>query len=354
MIYGISSSSFQYEEECNNSHIYNEKKKEIFHKKNWKKDFQLLKELGIQEYRFSLEWSSIEPKEGEYNKKEIKRYHTYIHWLKKNNIEPILCLFHFSMPKWFYKEGGFLKVPEKFQTFCKNMIQEYKVKYYIIYNEPNVYVMCSYMLARWKPHKKNYFQYSKCIDNMIKVYNSILTSFPRKKLGMILNIIPSIGSDTFLNDIFDSMWNTSFLIGISKKTSFIGINYYFSKDKIWSDVLFSGKKDFFKGKNTLSDLGWPVTPEGIHNAVSIIQSYLPKVDIWITENGVSTSNENKKIEFMRLHINECKKNPLLKKYFLWTLIDCFEWDYPNTKFGLVTKDRKKKKSFFEYKKIINE
>ena len=107
MIYGISSSSFQYEEECNNSHIYNEKKKEIFHKKNWKKDFKLLKELGIQEYRFSLEWSSIEPKEGEYNKKEIKRYHTYIDWLKKNNIEPILCLFHFSMPKWFYKKEVF-------------------------------------------------------------------------------------------------------------------------------------------------------------------------------------------------------------------------------------------------------
>ena len=112
MIFGISSSSFQYEENCKNSHLYSENKTGTFHKKNWKKDFQLLKELGVKNYRFSLEWSEIEPKEGEYNIETIKRYHTYLDWLKKNNIEPILCLFHFSLPKWFFNQGGFLRSRE--------------------------------------------------------------------------------------------------------------------------------------------------------------------------------------------------------------------------------------------------
>ena len=147
--------------------------------------------------------------------------------------------------------------------------------------------------------------------------------------------------------MFDNIWNIPFLSGISKKTSFLGINYYFSKDKSWNDVFFSGKKDFFKGKTSLSDLGWPITPEGIHDAVSLVHTYLPKTKIWITENGLSSKNEENQIKFLNLHIQECNKNPLIQRYFYWTLIDCFEWDYSKTNFGLVTKDRKKKKSFFE-------
>lgn len=352
MIFGISSSSFQYEENCKNSHLFSENKIGTNHKKNWKKDFQLLKDLKVKNYRFSIEWSEIEPKEGVYDEETIQRYHKYIDWLKKENIVPIICLFHFSLPKWFHKKGGFLKIPEKFELFCIKMIEEYDLKHFIIYNEPNVYSVCCYLLGRWKPCQKNYFKYSKCIKNMTTVYNSIVLKYPQKKIGIIINIIPSVSGETFLNNIFDSIWNTSFLMDISKETSFIGINYYFSKDKSWKDVFFSGNKDFFKGKQTLSDLGWPITPDGIHNAVDLVHSFFPNTDIWITENGISTKNEENQIQFMKLHIKECKKNPLIKRYFYWTLIDCFEWDYSNTHFGLVTRERKKKKSFFEYRKLI--
>lgn len=352
MIFGISSSSFQYEENCKNSHLYSENKIGNYHKKNWKEDFKLLKELGIKSYRFSLEWSEIEPKEGVFHQKTIQRYHLYINWLKTNNIEPVLCLFHFSLPKWFYSQGGFLEVPEKFEIFCHKMIKEYKIKYFILYNEPNVYSICSYLLGRWKPKRRNYFQYSKCIRNMIKIHNSIVLQYPKKKIGIILNIIPYKNGITFLNSVFDSLWNTSFLIDISRETSFIGINYYFSKDKTWNDVFFSGKKDFFQGKKSLSDLGWPITPEGVHKAVSLIHSYVPNTEIWITENGISTQNEENRIKFIYSHIEECKKNTLIKRYYYWTLIDCFEWDYSNTYFGLVKRDRKKKKSFSEFKKLI--
>ena len=105
---------------------------------------------------------------------------------------------------------------------------------------------------------------------------------------------------------------------------------------------FSGKKDFFQGKKSLSDLGWPITPEGVHKAVSLIHSYVPNTEIWITENGISTQNEENRIKFLYSHLEECKKNTFIKRYYYWTLIDCFEWDYSNTYFGLVKRDRKKK------------
>ena len=209
MIFGISSSSFQYEENCKNSHLFSENKIGTNHKKNWKKDFQLLKDLKVKNYRFSIEWSEIEPKEGVYDEETIQRYHKYIDWLKKENIVPIICLFHFSLPKWFHKKGGFLKIPEKFELFCIKMIEEYDLKHFIIYNEPNVYSVCCYLLGRWKPCQKNYFKYSKCIKNMTTVYNSIVLKYPQKKIGIIINIIPSVSGETFLNNIFDSINITS-------------------------------------------------------------------------------------------------------------------------------------------------
>lgn len=355
MKFGVSQSSFQYEENCRNSHLYSKNKIGNYHKKNWKKDLTFLKKLGVQNYRFSIEWSEIEPKEGIFCQEKINWYHNYIDAIKKKNIEPILCLFHFSLPKWFHKKGGFLKHPEDFERFALKMISEYqsKIKYFMIYNEPNVYCICSYFLGRWKPNHKNILEFSTCLKNMIRVYNSIIKVSPRKlSFGVSINIIPGFHS-TFLNDYFDFLWNDSFLKDMSKDTKFIGINYYFSKNKTWSDILTS-ETDHFRNNKSPSDLGWPVTPSNIHDAVSIVQTFFPSIEIWITENGISTKNEKNKIEFITSHINEAISNPSITKYFYWTLIDCYEWDYPNTEFGLISRNREPKKSFFSYQKLISQ
>ena len=59
-----------------------------------------------------------------------------------------------------------------------------------------------------------------------------------------------------------------------------------------------------------------ITPEGIHDAVSLVHTYLPKTKIWITENGLSSKNEENQIKFLNLHIQECNKNPLFNDIFI--------------------------------------
>lgn len=357
MKFGISSCSFQIEENNTNSHLYSKNKNGSFHKKHWKEDYKLLKKLGISSYRFSIEWSEIEKEEGTINNSTIMFYHEQIDWLLKNNIEPVMCLFHFSMPKWFFKEGGFVSVPEKFESFANKMIQEFssKVKYFVIYNEPNVFCVCSYLIGRWKPKKMNYFAYNKCIKNMMNIYNSILEN-NKSKCGIILNIIPG-HSDTFLNSFFDDIWNSSFLSNLSSKTKFIGINYYFSKNKSWTDVISSGRKDFFKRKKTISNLGWPFEPKRIQDAVDFVSQYYPKIEIWITENGLSTTNPENQHEFIEQHVKYLLEQKKVKRYYYWTLLDCYEWDYKNAHFGLVSVDKETEKrtpksSFYFYKELI--
>ena len=70
-------------------------------------DHNLLVELGVDSYRFSIEWSRIEPNEGDWNEDAIKVYSDMIDSLIDQGIEPMITLHHFSHPIWFEEKGGF-------------------------------------------------------------------------------------------------------------------------------------------------------------------------------------------------------------------------------------------------------
>lgn len=362
--FGISTSSFQYEEGCINSHLYEENKVGNYHKKHWKDDYLLLKKLGVRYYRFSIEWSQIQPEENKWDVEELLRYDKYIDQLIKYNITPVMCLFHFSCPKWFMQQGGFLKVPEKYYTFAKFCILHYKkrVKYFITYNEPNVYATCCYMIGRWKPHRTNIFTFKKCVRNMTEMHNKLVANFSNRntKIGVVINIIPSI-VETFLNSVFQDLWNDCFFKRMTRDTDYIGINYYFSRHVKWSDVFRYHEKDFFKDNknNTDSNLGWPICPHHIAHAVEHVHRKFPHIDIWITENGLSSKKSSSQFTFIESHIKTLtEKCPYVQKYFYWTLIDCYEWDYgTKAKFGLVSYnksyERRPKSSYFAYQSLIS-
>lgn len=361
MIFGISTSSFQYEENNKKSQFYNHESKDgVMHKKHWKKDLNLLKELGVQSYRFSIEWSMIEKKEGIYDESELERYEMYLDDLKKAQIEPVVCLFHFSQPQWFSKKNGFVGSPQSFCDFASMILNRWKEKvtYIMVYNEPNVYAVCSYLLSRWPPKKKNYFQYSQTLKNMEQVYNVLVDTFSKDfRFGFSMAIIPHY-YDTLLNSIFDSIWNECFQQNVSQNTFFVGINYYFSKDTTWKDITKCSKLDFFQNNKTESNLGWPVDAKNIHACLPYIQKYLPDAEIWITENGLSSEDGDAQCKFLYEHVESILQYPTIKRFYCWTLIDCWEWDYERkAKFGLVSVDtktfrRKKKKSFSCYQSII--
>lgn len=125
--------------------------KGVEHYDRYKEDFQLIKKLNLNSFRFGIEWSRIEPKEGEWDEGAISHYHQYIDALRNSHIEPILNIWHWTMPVWFTKKGAFKKRKNMhyFTRFVEKIAKEYgkDITYVITLNEPNVYTSFGYVTA---------------------------------------------------------------------------------------------------------------------------------------------------------------------------------------------------------------
>src|SRR3989344_908343 len=94
------------------------------HYNKFKEDFDIAKSLGQNAHRFSIEWSRVEPEEGKFNEKEIEHYRQVIIALKERGLEPFVTLWHFTLPVWFAKKGGFenKNSPEMFARYCEYVV----------------------------------------------------------------------------------------------------------------------------------------------------------------------------------------------------------------------------------------
>ena len=114
----------------------------------------ILKSMGSNVYRFSLEWSVIETAPGVYNQEAIAVYKNFISQLQQAGIEPYMTLHHFVLPEWFEQLGGFEKLEntDLYAQHAINMMQEFsEVKNWMTFNEPGVYAFQSRMRGVYPP-----------------------------------------------------------------------------------------------------------------------------------------------------------------------------------------------------------
>lgn len=133
----------------------------VDHYHRYKEDVALMKEMGLKAYRFSIAWSRIYPNgKGEVNPKGLEFYHNLIDELIKNDIEPVVTLYHWDLPKALMDAyGGWesREIIEDFNQYCKTLFEAYKdkVKYWVSLNEQNVFVSSGYLTALHPPGVKD-------------------------------------------------------------------------------------------------------------------------------------------------------------------------------------------------------
>ena len=125
-------------------------------------DFDLVKSLNHNAHRLSIEWSRIEPKEGEFSDEAIVHYINVIKALRKRGIEPMVTLHHFTNPIWFAESGGWTnpQCVKRFLRYCEFVTRALArgVHYWFTINEPTVYFSHSYLWGMWPPQAKSFLK----------------------------------------------------------------------------------------------------------------------------------------------------------------------------------------------------
>ena len=367
------------------------------HYNRWREDFDLLENLGVNSYRFSISWSRIvlsDLKQG--NQKGIEYYDKLVDDLLLRNIDPFVTLNHWDIPQEFQDKGGWVdrKSIEYFLDYVDIITKKLgdRVKNWITHNEPWVIAYLGYNEGTHAPGHSSLAQ-TLAVNHHLLLSHGLSLPIIREnskdsKVGIALNLNPAYPASSSEVDLkaaqlFDEYFNGWYLEPlygnqypknilnswkdegkltkgldfikdgdfkvISEPTDFLGINYY-SRAIIRCSKTEKHKNlpvEIVPGEKTKFD--WEVFPKGLEELLlRINKDYSPK-SLFITENGASYDsniqgmediNDSKRIEYLESHILACKnavdQGVPLEGYFCWSLMDNFEWaEGLNHRFGLV-------------------
>ncbi len=361
-------------------------------------DLQLMKELGIQSYRFSIAWPRIFPTgKGQSNQAGIDFYHRLIDLLLENEIKPLVTLYHWDLPQGLQDLGGWgnRDIVGYFRDYAQTVFEAYgdRVDQWITLNEPWVFAFAGNYEGIHAPGKTDLREAIRVSHHALLAHFATVKTFreanpPSHQIGIALSLSPTEPAsanqaDQIVAAIADGFLNRWFLDPVLKGTypqdlarlyqahlteipnldeaiegfsgnpvDFIGVNYYFR-----TVVRYAPEKGIFgyekvnpTGKYT--EMGWEVYPEGLFKLLARIAKDYQNPPVYITENGAAFLDNSSaaaviedpdRVAYLQTHLEAAKRaiesGVNLQGYFVWSLLDNFEWaEGLSKRFGLIYVD----------------
>jgi beta-glucosidase len=363
----------------------------------WREDFDRAAELGTNALRFSIEWSRVQPTADRWNEDAIDHYIDMLRGLDSRNLFPIVNFHHFTDPLWVNEIGGWENddAPELFATYVGKVARELKnyVTTWITMNEPNVPAVLGYLMGEFPPGRSDLNATLRVMRNLARghalAYHKIKEVQPESRVGFahayrgFNPAQPANPLDRLAARLHHQVWNQFFpqifmtgkarllhqsvSIPEAKGTQdYLGLNYYTSDLVRFS--LRAGMKELFTRRYYPEDA--PLSPGGMIASLpeeffkSLKWALQFKVPIIVTENGVEDAEDSFRREYLADHIHQLWRavnfNYPIKGYFVWSLVDNFEWSLGWTRrFGLYslemdTQLRKKRPSANLYSEICEQ
>lgn len=310
-------------------------------------DIALLAELGFGAYRFSLEWSRIEPEDGEFSVNALDHYRRMIDCCRDNGLLPVVTYHHFTSPRWTVTELGGWEDPavaERFGRFCERAAAHLgaDVGMSCTLNEPNVVALMGYYLGVFPPGKRDEDLLVRSTDNLIRAhrlaYDAIKAGPGDAPVGLTLSmhefdcIAGGEGQMTRARDRLEDVW-----LDACPGDDYVGVQTY-TRLRFGPDGLVGPAE----GVPALQ-MGYEYWPQALETTIrrAIEVAGTP---VYVTENGIGTEDDEQRMQYLTeaLHaVGRCLDDGLdVRGYFCWSLMDNFEWalGYRPT-FGLVAVDR---------------
>ena len=341
-------------------------------------DTELLAKTGSQAYRMSVEWSRIQPSEGEFSQEAIDHYLYELNKIKEKGIKIFMTMIHFTVPIWFDKLGGLTKIEnvKYFETYLEKVVPIFApyVDGWNVLNEEFGYREPTpenneKRLAVMKFHARGYHIIKKYSNAPISSAHAFIMYEPQRKRDKF---------DSVLSEMMDIYGNEWMLHAI--RTGEIVIPYYGGfydkevKDSMdfWAINIYTrtgidarepnwrGKRYDHKKLDLLGDMDFYLNefePEVIIHQLSRLKDK----PVYITENGCSCFDDRWRIVYEALYLNALREvmdmGVDVRGYFYWSLMDNYEWSSFQPRFGLIDVDfqtfkRTMKPSASFYREVI--
>lgn len=361
------------------------------HYHRYAEDIRLMKEAGLNAYRFSIEWARIQPEEGVFDEEQIEHYRKVIRCCKENGLEPVVTLFHFSSPVWLIRKGGWEadSVVEDFANYAAYVIRALgsELRYVCTINEANMGLQVAAIARRYTMMAKKAAAASgkegggvqmglnmqAMMENMKRQaeenaaafgtpqphcfnlggseHSDLLTMqchqaakkaikamYPELQVGLTLSLHdlqPAPGGEGRA----EAVWAEEFThyLPYIQGDDFLGVQNY-------TRTLIGPEEDLpVPDGAERTQMGYEYYPEALEHVLRAVAKEFHG-DLIVTENGLSCDDDARRVAFIRTAtdgVARCIADGLpVKGYFYWSLLDNFEWQMGyQMRFGLVAVDR---------------
>lgn len=352
-------------------------------------------DAGLNAYRFSIEWARIEPQEGCFDEAQIAHYREVIRTCKENGIEPIVTLLHFTSPKWLISKGGWEsdETPGYFARYTRYVMEQLgsELHYVCTINEANMGIQVAAIAKRYMQQMMAKMQAGKTggdktdgtvqmglnLEKMManqqaaekermEIFGVAKTecfTSPRTAHGdeivmeahkaaraVIREVAPhvQVGLTLSLHDIqaqpggeenAEREWAEEFThyLPAIEGDDFLGVQNY-TRTRIGAE----GSLPTPEGAE-LTQMDYEFYPQALEHVIrSVAKDF--KGDLMVTENGIATADDSRRIAFIETALSGVKAciadGIPVKGYMYWSLLDNFEWQKGfSMTFGLIAVDR---------------
>ena len=310
-------------------------------------DIALIADLGLGAYRFSLEWSRIEPEEGEFSLVALDHYRRMAAACHEAGILPVVTFHHFTHPRWLAAAGTWeaLHAPDRFARFCEKVTEHMGdlIGMACTLNEPNVVATMGWRLGLFPPRVRDRTRRDVANAAMVSAHRKAVEAirsgpgeFPVGLTVSMTDYQLQPGGEEWLERLRRP--NEDVFLEALGGDDFIGVQTY-TRMRVGPEGGL-GPED---GVGT-TQMGYEVWPDALGATIRRATEVTGGLSVYVTENGIGTDDDALRIEYVTralAGVRQCLDDGIdVRGYFYWSLLDNFEWvlGYGPT-FGLVAVDR---------------
>jgi beta-glucosidase len=334
------------------------------HYHRYRDDVALVKDLGFNTLRMSVEWARIEPAPGQYSTAELEHYRRVLSTCREQGLKPFVTFNHFAAPRWFSVDGGWEnpRSPDMFARYCERTARHLgdQIEVAATFNEPNLGFLLRWLLpppmlavqkqmldAAARATGSQHFSsvqmgdQEKLLPQLLSAHRkgsaAIKAAAPHVPCGLTLALVDdqAVGPDS-QRDRKRKEVNGPWLEA-ARSDDFVGVQTY-SRNRIDRNGMMPVPDGAEK-----TQTGDEFYPEALEATIRYAAKETGR-PVYVTENGIATTDDTRRIAYIDralAGVQRCLVDGVdVRSYIHWTLLDNFEWIFGyGPKFGLVAVDR---------------